>query len=168
MFDDNVRACEACPLREIFQPVPGEGNESAQIVIVGRNPGKVERHMGRPFMGPAGVRLDHVIDEAGLVREQLYITNAVKCFTESNSKPPDSSYEACVSLWLGKELAAVHPRLVIALGQEAQQALPMCSAHFPTFNMIHPSAALRSPLHEARLRQQTKNLVHLLREQELV
>jgi DNA polymerase len=127
-----ARSCKGCPLHEnATQTVFGEGNIKARFVLVGEQPGDVEDRRGRPFVGPAGRLLDRALEEAGLDREQGYITNAVKHFkftmADSGKRrihaKPDAYEMAACRPWLAAELNRIRPRLVIMLGATAAQTL---------------------------------------------
>ena len=131
---DAVRAqaknCKACPLwRNATQTVFGEGNARARIVLVGEQPGDVEDLKGRPFVGPAGAVLDKALADAGLQRDELYVTNAVKHFKwelrgkrRLHKTPAQQEIEACRQ-WLDREFEAIAPDLIICLGGTASRAV---------------------------------------------
>ena len=121
-----IRACRRCPLHcAATQAVPGEGPASARIMLVGEQPGDKEDLAGRPFVGPAGQLLDKALAEAGLARDALYLTNAVKHFKYEprgkrriHQKPNTGEVQTC-KWWLDREIALVKPRLIVALGATA-------------------------------------------------
>jgi DNA polymerase len=141
-------------------------------MFVGEQPGDQEDKAGRPFVGPAGKLLDRALDEAGIDRRAVYVTNAVKHFKwergerstrRIHKKPNDAEIRACRP-WLDAEIALVRPRVIITLGATASQALlgkqfrvtkdrgkpmvsPLAEAIFAT---VHPSAVLRAPDPSAR------------------
>jgi uracil-DNA glycosylase family protein len=122
--------CKACDLWKIgTQTVFGEGKASAETMFVGEQPGDQEDKAGRPFVGPAGKLFDKALEDAGIDREQVYVTNLVKHFKwvgrgkrRIHQKPNWSEVEACRP-WLDGELAAVEPRVLVCLGATAAQAL---------------------------------------------
>jgi DNA polymerase len=122
--------CKACPLwKAATQTVFGEGKARSRIMMVGEQPGDQEDRAGRPFVGPAGQLLDRALAEAGIDRNQVYVTNAVKHFKfeprgkrRLHKKPSDAEIDACYR-WLERELTLVAPQLVIALGATAARAL---------------------------------------------
>ena len=122
--------CRNCPLWEnATQTVFGEGNAKARIMLVGEQPGDMEDREGHPFIGPAGRILDAGLEEAGIDRKRVYVTNAVKHFKwEPRGKrrlhktPAQREIEACFQ-WLEGEIAAVRPALIVALGATAAKAL---------------------------------------------
>ena len=123
--------CTACPLyKHATQTVFGEGPAHAKIVLVGEQPGDAEDIAGKPFVGPAGQMLDRALDEAGIAREKVYITNAVKHFKFAprgkrriHAKPNSAEIKVCSGHWLARELDALKPEVVVALGATAAQAL---------------------------------------------
>jgi uracil-DNA glycosylase family protein len=123
-------ACTRCPLyRDATQVVPGEGPAAAKIMFVGEQPGNDEDLAGRPFVGPAGRMLDRAIEEAGLDRTAIFVTNAVKHFKfeprgkrRLHKRPNAYEIERC-RWWLDYERAIVKPELVVALGATAARSL---------------------------------------------
>jgi uracil-DNA glycosylase len=123
-------SCQACPLwKEATQTVFGEGPPTADILLVGEQPGDQEDREGRPFVGPAGQLLDKALVDAGLSRERLYVTNAVKHFKfeprgkrRLHKRPNAGEIKICRH-WLLDEIQAIRPRLVVALGATAAQSL---------------------------------------------
>src|SRR5207244_5438611 len=122
--------CTACPLyRDATQTVFGEGPEHARVMFVGEQPGDAEDLAGHPFVGGAGKLLDRCLETAGVDRSRAYVTNAVKHFKwvprgtrRIHSKPGSMEIAACFP-WLEAEIAAVKPRIIVALGATAAQAL---------------------------------------------
>jgi len=163
--------CRACDLYKTgTQTVFGEGAEHAEVMFVGEQPGDREDKEGRPFVGPAGRVLDEALEEAGIDRNRVYITNAVKHFKwkpqgkrRLHQKPNAAEINACRP-WLDAEIAAVKPHLLVLLGATAAQALlgrdfrvslqrgqlierpgmPLMMA------TVHPSSILRAPDDETR------------------
>lgn len=127
---EEVHDCRACPLwAPATQAVFGEGPSDARIVVVGEQPGDKEDIAGRPFVGPAGALFDRAAGEAGLTRDKVYVTNAVKHFKfEPRGKfrlhktPGPAEISACRP-WLERELATVRPNLVVAMGATAARAV---------------------------------------------
>lgn len=125
-----ARDCRACPLWEAAtQTVFGEGARHARIVLVGEQPGDQEDLAGRPFVGPAGQVLDRALLEAGVDRETLYVTNAVKHFKfivrgkrRLHQAPKVTEIRACHS-WLAAEVALLKPDLVVAMGATAAHSV---------------------------------------------
>ena len=166
--------CTACPLyRNATQTVFGAGREHAAMLFVGEQPGDHEDLAGHPFVGPAGKMLDRCIKEAGLDRSRAYLTNAVKHFKwvprgprRIHSKPGSMEIAACLP-WLEAELAAVKPKVVVALGATAAQALfgkafrvtrergKLIPCRWAPYAMatVHPSSLLRAPDDATRHRE---------------
>jgi DNA polymerase len=123
-------ACRACDLwRNATQTVFGEGSERAAVMMVGEQPGDREDLEGRPFVGPAGRVLDTALEEVGIDRDLVYMTNVVKHFKwrprgkrRIHQKPNAEEIRACRP-WLESELALVKPRVLVCLGSVAAQAL---------------------------------------------
>jgi uracil-DNA glycosylase family protein len=163
--------CRGCPLYlNATQTVFGEGRAKAAIMLVGEQPGDREDLAGHPFVGPAGQLLDEALEEAGLERAEVYVTNAVKHFNfeprgkfRLHKRPPISSIKACMP-WLKAELSVVKPAVVVLLGATAAQAVfgakfritrergrvlkhELAGVMIAT---LHPSAILRAPDAEAR------------------
>jgi probable DNA metabolism protein len=158
--------CRRCDLwQHATQPVGGAGPQRARIMLVGEQPGDQEDLAGAPFVGPAGKLLDRVCAQAGLARRALYLTNAVKHFKWAprgkrrlHKTPAQREIEAC-SYWLQKELAAVRPDVIVALGTTALKAV-LGTSHVTlketlgqplrhdgrwVVTIYHPSYALRVP-----------------------
>jgi uracil-DNA glycosylase family protein len=163
--------CRACPLwRTATQTVFGEGPATAELFFVGEQPGDVEDREGRPFVGPAGRVFDDALAEAGIARNKVYVTNAVKHFKWEGRgkrrihKKPNAAELAACRPWLDAELEAVSPRVLVALGATAAQALlgrsfrvtqqrgvPVESDLAPqVLATVHPSSILRAPDEAAR------------------
>lgn len=163
--------CTRCPLfQHATQTVFGEGPADADLVMIGEQPGDQEDRQGHPFVGPAGRVLDKALAQAGIDRDRVYVTNAVKHFKNEprgkrrlHKHPNRFEIEAC-RWWLDRELALIEPRFTVALGAVAAAALmgravvlarsrgrllrwPDGRAGFAT---IHPSAVLRMPDDAAR------------------
>jgi uracil-DNA glycosylase len=159
--------CRACPLRKSgTQTVYGEGPATAKIMIVGEQPGDKEDLAGRPFIGPAGKLLNETLEKAGLARNEVYITNAVKHFKwtrdphgkyRKSQQPTAGEINACRQ-WLDKERNAIKPAIIVCLGavaahgilgktfnltrQRSQWLSP--EKNYSVIVTWHPSAILRS------------------------
>jgi DNA polymerase len=161
-----ARHCEGCDLfRNATQTVFGEGGRKARVILVGEQPGNEEDLQGRPFVGPAGRLLNRALEEAGVDRSTLYVTNAVKHFKfeprgkrRIHKKPSTGEISACRP-WLEAEVAALHADLIVCLGATAARSVfgrdvrvtlergefmehPWARAAVVT---VHPSALLRAP-----------------------
>jgi uracil-DNA glycosylase len=122
--------CRRCPLYEnATQAVPGEGRRQAHLMLVGEQPGDKEDIAGKPFVGPAGRMLDEALDEAGIPREEVFVTNAVKHFKHEmrgkrrlHKRPNAYEIERC-KIWLDVERTIVRPSGIVALGATAARSL---------------------------------------------
>jgi DNA polymerase len=163
--------CAACDLWKTgTQTVFGEGSKSAEIVVVGEQPGDKEHLAGKPFVGPAGRVFDEGLDAAGIDHRLAYVTNAVKHFKwdargkrRIHQKPNATELAACRP-WLDAELDAVHPKVLVAMGATAAQALlgrefrvtkdrgrPVDSELAPyVIATVHPSSILRQRTDDER------------------
>ncbi|MEA2505954.1 MAG: uracil-DNA glycosylase [Actinomycetota bacterium] len=183
--------CTACGLYKTgTQTVFGEGAPRAQILFVGEQPGDKEDLAGRPFVGPAGRLLDGALEEAGIDRTTVYVTNVVKHFKweprgkrRIHKKPNAAEITACKP-WLEAEIDRVDPQVVVALGATAAQALlgrsfrvskqrgqfvewPAPGGRLVTAT-VHPSSILRAPDDErdAQLTEFTRDLTLVAKELE--
>jgi uracil-DNA glycosylase len=117
-------ACRLCRLHEgRSRVVFGEGDALAAVAVVGEAPGQEEDRTGRPFVGPAGRLLDLLLMSAGFPRETVYICNVLKCRPPGNRDPLPDEVAACTTNYLQPQLDAIAPRVVLALGRFAAQAL---------------------------------------------
>lgn len=118
-----VAACQACRLCEQrTKTVPGTGHPGARLVFVGEGPGANEDRTGEPFVGRAGELLTRIIQAIGLEREQVYITNVVKCRPPGNRNPQPDEIAACAG-YLERQLLAIRPDVICALGKPAALSL---------------------------------------------
>ncbi len=166
--------CRACPLwKDATQTVFGEGPPQAQIMLVGEQPGDKEDLAGKPFVGPAGQMLDRALEEAGIDRDKVYVTNAVKHFKfvprgkiRLHQKPNTPEIKACRQ-WYERELASIKPALVVAMGATAAQSVfgkitPINKNRGRLIDLedgikalvtVHPSYLLRLPDEDAKARE---------------
>jgi uracil-DNA glycosylase family protein len=163
--------CRGCDLYKCAtQAVFSEGSSRAQLLVIGEQPGDAEDRAGRPFVGPSGKLFDRALEAAGIDRDEVYVTNAVKHFkwardaksTRRIHKTPSRSEVRACFPWLANEIALVQPRIIVCLGAVAAKALLG-----PTFSVtkkrgvvvksewadavittVHPSAVLRAPRDE--------------------
>jgi DNA polymerase len=166
-----ARGCHGCDLYKLgTQTVFGEGPAKARLLVVGEQPGDAEDRAGHPFVGPSGALFDRALHAAGIDRDDVYVTNAVKHFKwarEARSTrrlhrtPSAGEVKACFP-WLAAELALVQPEALLCLGATAakallgrsfsvmkQRAVPVESEWAPVaFATVHPSAVLRAPSDE--------------------
>jgi uracil-DNA glycosylase len=167
-------SCRACPLwKEATQTVFGEGPQAAKIMLVGEQPGDKEDLAGQPFVGPAGQMLDRALQQAGIDRGKVYVTNAVKHFKfvprgkiRLHQKPNTAEIKACRP-WYERELNSINPDLVVAMGATAAQCVfgkitPINKSRGRLIDLadgikalvtVHPSYLLRLPDEDARARE---------------
>lgn len=118
-----VMQCTRCPLHESRNlPVFGEGPPDADIMFIGEAPGATEDQTGRPFVGNAGQLLTELVEEAGLSRPEVFITNILKCRPPNNRDPKQSERDACAE-YLHGQIALIRPKAVCLMGRPALQAL---------------------------------------------
>ena len=174
--------CQACDLwRTGTQTVFGEGKSTATVMFVGEQPGNAEDLQGRPFVGPAGNLLDKALDEAGIDRSKVYVTNVVKHFKweprgkkRIHKKPNAAEITACRP-WLQAEIDVIKPRVIICLGSTAAQAIIgpkfRVSTQRATFvesplapfvtATVHPSSILRAPSDDQRRAEMARFIADL-------
>ena len=115
--------CSRCQLRENANGVVmGEGSTDNKIMLIGEGPGATEDRQGRPFVGRAGRLMDKIFDAVGLKREELYITNVVKCRPPDNRVPHQNEFESCVSILMA-EIELIQPKVIVTLGSTATEYL---------------------------------------------
>ncbi|MEM2913779.1 MAG: uracil-DNA glycosylase [Candidatus Bathyarchaeia archaeon] len=165
-LNEKVKVCRKCSLwKNRKYPVFGEGPEDAEIMLIGLGPGYNENLQGRPFVGAAGRFLDELLSLINLKREEIYITNVIKCYLPNN-KPTENQIKTCTSNYLNKQMYTIEARIIITLGNIATEyafrkfnlsVMPMSEIHGKCFKlssssnvkvlipMYHPAAALRNP-----------------------
>lgn len=154
---EEIRVCTRCDLSRARKlAVPGEGPAHVEVMFIGEGPGFYENEQGRPFVGPAGHFLDELLARAGLKREDVFITNVVKCRPPGNRDPLPDELDACRD-YLNRQIALLDPLVVVTLGRFSM-------AHFGingkisaihgqgrwiggryVVAMFHPAAALHQP-----------------------
>ena len=174
---EGVQGCRRCPLwRDATQGVCGEGPREARLMIVGEQPGDQEDLAGKPFVGPAGRVLDAALEEAGIDRSDVYVTNAVKHFKHEPRgkrrlhKTPNAGEVTACRWWLDQERGLVKPRVVLALGATAgfavfgrkpavtkERGRPVALSDGATGMLtVHPSYLLRLPDEQAKMLEREK------------
>ena len=157
-IEQHVAACACCPLSQTRRmPVMGRGNHLADIMLIAEAPGEQEDQQGIPFVGRSGEILDRLLKDCGLSREEIYITNIIKCHPPGNRDPEEEEKEACFP-YLKYETFLLKPRIIVCLGRVAAQRIIA-----PDFRITrqhgtwiyrkncaltatyHPSAILRDP-----------------------
>jgi DNA polymerase len=117
---DRISTCTLCRLCESrTNTVPGQGNPHADIVFIGEGPGKTEDETGVPFCGASGRLLDSLLESIGLSRNDIFITNVVKCRPPANRDPLPDEKEICTTTYLNNQLNLIKPKLIVTLGRHA-------------------------------------------------
>ncbi len=158
---EEIKACRRCPLGATrIHAVPGEGNPAAELMFIGEGPGFDEDHSGRPFVGRAGQLLDKMIAAMGLKREQVFIGNIAKCHpmvnpenpeARGNDRAPNAGEIAVCRKYIERQIAAISPKYVVALGGVAAKALisdtKSLGALRGRFHLLHlDSVQLQTPV----------------------
>ena len=152
-----IKVCQACILSQgRTNAVPGSGPEDAAIMFIGEGPGFHEDRQGEPFVGAAGKYLEELLEQIGIKREDVYITNVVKCRPPGNRDPQPDEVSACKA-YLDKQIELIRPRLVVTLGRFSMQRYfpgasisrihgqPKRVGNVIYYPMFHPAAALHQP-----------------------
>ena len=170
-----VRACTKCRLHETAKKgVPGEGNPSADVMLVGEGPGFHEDAQGRPFVGAAGQLLSELLARAGLRREDVFITNVVKHRPPGNRDPMPDEKAACLE-YLERQIATIRPKLIVTLGRHSMATFfgptaKISQVHgtsrpwrdITAYACFHPAAALHQPRFREALEQDFDGLPRAL------
>lgn len=191
LFYQDIRNCSKCPLHKSRkQVVTGEGGYKLKVLLLGEAPGKTEDALGRPFTGRAGKLLDDILRRIKLSRNDVFITNSVKCRPPSNRKPYKNELITC-SAYLKKELEILKPKVIVALGATGLQALSLIGVlknnkNVLTYNNVklkevrgktltllvndlaisvlptyHPAACLRNPTLVKNLQEDLRNSINI-------
>mgnify|MGYP001002797116 FL=1 len=152
-----IASCERCALHYSRKhAVPGEGPAQARILFIGEGPGFNENEVGRPFVGQAGKFLDELLGYAGLTREEVFITNVVKCRPPGNRDPLPEELTACAG-FLDRQIDALQPEVIVTLGRFSMarylpnarisdvHGQPAWVNNRLILPMFHPAAALHQP-----------------------
>jgi DNA polymerase len=177
-----AQSCKNCDLyKHATQTVFGEGSQRSKLLLVGEQPGDQEDLSGQPFVGPAGKLLDHALEQAGIDRKKVYVTNAVKHFKweprgkRRVHKKPNAAEIAACRPWLDAEIAAIHPQVILCLGATAAQALLgktfRVTQHRGEFvdsplapyvaATVHPSSILRASDEQSRHEEKARFIADL-------
>lgn len=182
-LEEKIRNCQKCPLGQLrTNAVPGAGSYDAKVMFVGEAPGYWEDQKGLPFVGRAGKVLDELLAEIGLSRDEVYITNIVKCRPPENRDPTEDEIKACAP-YLDRQIDIIRPKVIVPLGRHSMKyilekfgfkAEPISKIHGKTFEartlfgkivimpMYHPAAALYRPPIREELRKDFQKLKELL------
>lgn len=152
-----VRTCTKCPLHVgRTKAVPGDGAADAQIMFIGEAPGFHEDQQGLPFVGAAGRLLNELLEKAGIDRQQVFITNVIKCRPPGNRDPELDEVETCKP-YLDQQIEVINPKVIVTLGRHSMaraypdekisvvHGQPRKVGDLVYFPMFHPAAALHQP-----------------------
>ncbi len=158
---EEVSNCTKCELHHSRKnAVPGEGPANSDIMFIGEGPGFHENEQGRPFVGAAGKFLEELLSDIGLSREEVFISNVVKCRPPGNRDPHPDEVETCTSNFLDRQIMAINPKVIVTLGRFSMNLLmpnsKISQVHGQAMKihgrlvvpMYHPAAAL----HQGSLR----------------
>lgn len=158
----DARVCRLCKLSQTrTQAVPGEGSPTAEVLFIGEGPGFHEDQQGRPFVGAAGQLLTQMLGAIGMRRQDVFITNVVRCRPPGNRDPLPDELQAC-DTYTQRQIAVLKPKLIVTLGRYSMARFigqgPMRDLHGRTRDwngitclaMYHPAAILRTPTAEMR------------------
>lgn len=182
-LEEKIKACRKCPLGELrTNAVPGSGSYEAKIMFVGEAPGYWEDQKGLPFVGRAGKVLDELLASIRLKREEVYITNVIKCRPPNNRDPTEEEINAC-SPYLDKQIDTIRPKIIVPLGRHSMAYIlkkfgfepePISKIHGKIFEartlfgkivimpMYHPAVALYKPQLREELEKDFKKLKETL------
>ncbi|EHR78644.1 DNA polymerase [Thermococcus litoralis DSM 5473] len=182
-LEEKIKACKKCPLGELrTNAVPGSGSYDAKIMFVEEAPGYWEDQKGLPFVGRAGKVLDELLESIGLRREEVYITNVVKCRPPNNRDPTEEEIKAC-SPYLDKQIDIIRPKVIVPLGRHSMAYIlkkfgfepePISKMHGKVLEartlfgkivimpMYHPAVALYKPQLREELEKDFKKLKETL------
>ena len=174
IIHERVKICNKCDLCDTRKnAVPGKGNENADVVFIGEAPGKNEDLYGEPFIGTAGKRLDDALENAGLTRSSVYITNIVKCRPPNNRIPNDAERSMC-SDYLEEELRIINPKIICLLGNTPFYSIlggkeisknhgqVVCKNNHVYFITFHPAATIYNQKLLSVFKNDIKKLVNEL------
>ncbi|WP_461863293.1 type-4 uracil-DNA glycosylase [Thermococcus sp.] len=183
-LEEKIRNCRRCPLGQLrINAVPGSGSYDAEIMFVGEAPGYWEDQKGLPFVGRAGKVLDELLEGIGLSREDVYITNIVKCRPPGNRDPTEEEIKAC-SPYLDRQIDIIRPRVIVPLGRHSMGYIlrkfgfepePISKIHGKVFEtgtlfgrilimpVYHPAVALYRPALKEELQKDFQRLKNLLK-----
>jgi DNA polymerase len=169
-----VSVCERCMLHHSRKlAVPGEGPVDAEIMFIGEGPGFHENQKGRPFVGAAGKYLEELLEKIGYKREDVFITNVVKCRPPNNRDPQPEELDAC-SGYLERQIQVINPKVIVTLGRYSMaRFLPnakISDVHGQSFKiksrlivpMFHPAAALHQPSLKLSIERDFSHLPELI------
>ena len=172
-----IKVCTRCELhRSRTEAVPGEGPTHAEIMFIGEGPGAREDKLGRPFVGASGKFLDQLLEQAGVTRADVWITNVVKCRPPGNRDPLPDEIKICTSNYLQHQIKIVNPSIIVTLGRHSMglffKGEKITQIHGQMRNvddrfvipMFHPAAALHQTSLKSTILADFARLPALLKE----
>lgn len=177
-LDEKILVCQLCRLaKSRTNAVPGSGRiQNVEIVFVGEAPGRNEDILGKPFVGAGGKLLDEMIGHVGLSREEVYITNIIKCRPPNNRKPETDEIDACTSNYLEKQIELLDPLLICTLGATALEyftgqktiglvhgKLTRTKNGYPLLPTYHPASIFRNRSLKDLLRADLEKIPEMLK-----
>ena len=172
-----IKVCTRCELhRSRTEAVPGEGPTHTEIMLIGEGPGATEDKKGRPFVGASGRFLDQLLEQAGVTRADVWITNVVKCRPPGNRDPLADEVEICTSNYLQHQIEIVDPRIIVTLGRHSMglffKGAKITQIHGQmrkvsdrfVIPMFHPAAALHQQSLRSTIMTDFAGLPELLKE----
>ncbi len=177
-ISQEIKSCTKCPLHKgRIQAVPGEGAVSTEILFIGEGPGESEDKEGRPFVGQAGQFLDEMLESINLKREDVYITNVVKCRPPHNRDPLEEEVRVCTSRYLFDQIKNIKPKLIVTLGRHSMQVFfphfkSVSTSHGKAYKkadqvylvLYHPAAALYQNSLKETMKDDFKKIPQILEE----
>ncbi|MBI3244032.1 MAG: uracil-DNA glycosylase [Chloroflexi bacterium] len=173
-----VSVCEKCKLHATRKnAVPGDGPATARIMFIGEGPGFHENEQGKPFVGAAGKFLSELLAAIGMKREEVFITNVVKCRPPQNRDPEPEELKAC-NAYLERQIAVIKPKVIVTLGRYSMEKFfpgaKISAIHGQARTiggrlvvaMFHPAAALHQPQYRSLIEQDFKKLPELIAKME--
>ena len=180
-YEQLIRQINECKLCALSQKrnlaVPGEGSLNADIVFIGEGPGFHEDQQGRPFVGAAGQLLENLLESIGFNREDVYITNMVKCRPPNNRDPLPEEIASC-KIYLERQIEMIDPSIIVLLGRHSfarffpvesirkARGKPRTLNGLKLFPMYHPAAALHNPALRPVISEDFKKLKELIMDRE--
>jgi DNA polymerase len=172
-----IRACKKCPLfKGRTHAVPGEGNKYPEILFIGEGPGGTEDREGRPFVGDAGKFLESMLKSIGRKREEVFITNVVKCRPPNNRDPLEEEVGVCTRNYLFSQIKLLKPKLIVTLGRHAMQTFfpqirSISGVHGKAYKkagqvyfiLYHPAAALYQQALKETMKEDFKKIKEILK-----
>lgn len=174
---EEIKTCKKCPLfKGRTNAVPGEGKQTPEILFIGEGPGSTEDKEGRPFVGDAGKFLEEMLKSIGRKREDVFITNVVKCRPPNNRDPLEEEVGVCTRNYLFSQIKLLKPKLIVTLGRHAMQTFfpqikSISGVHGKAYKKAgqvyyicyHPAAALYQQSLRETMKEDFKQIKEILK-----